>query len=566
MFEPVPVGPALGTAADVAPRGPEELGPDCCRDCDDWSDRLRAAAHLCATLPARDAVARVGVDWVLVVIEGGLVRPGPVALALLSALRPSQLRDDQPARVAMLLERCAQWLTAVQVAFVTEAASPPTGADAARRAEWRQRGWGREEVQTALRIAPREAAERIAVAESLTDDLDETRDAMLAGEVTYRQARVLVEETGALSLAGRRHVQQTLLPLAQHMTLNRWRGRVRRAVVAADAAAAAERRRRARRDRRVTITPMSDGMVLIEADVPAEAGVAVMRSLNRLADRAKAAGHEGTIDQRRADVFVKAICSAGAPSFAADRPASDSGIERSAADSGIERSAADSAADSASECASAANSGTGTGTRTGTGTESSLVGGSVATKPAGTRYGGDMTPLVQITMADTTLFGLDEQPAHLTGYGAIPADLARMLAADGIWQRLITDPRSGALLDKSPHRYRPSQRLADYVRTRAGTCAFAGCAQPAHRCDIDHRVRFRDGGPTTRANLDALCLRHHPAKDDVGWTPVPHEDGSITWISPKGTVHRELPPDHLTEVDPPDAPPDPFDESTPPPF
>ncbi|NWJ70321.1 hypothetical protein HX744_07205 [Pseudonocardia sp. ICBG1122] len=41
------------------------------------------------------------------------------------------------------------------------------------------------------------------------------------------------------------------------------------------------------------------------------------------------------------------------------------------------------------------------------------------------------------------------------GRGPVPADLARALAAGGVWQRLVTDPLSGTLLDVGRTRYRP---------------------------------------------------------------------------------------------------------------
>src|SRR5215475_3438709 len=54
---------------------------------------------------------------------------------------------------------------------------------------------------------------------------------------------------------------------------------------------------------------------------------------------------------------------------------------------------------------------------------------------------------VQVTVPASTLMGFDDQPGDLAGYGPIPADLARELAAEGTWRRLLTDPLSGTLLD-----------------------------------------------------------------------------------------------------------------------
>jgi phosphoribosyl-ATP pyrophosphohydrolase len=81
-------------------------------------------------------------------------------------------------------------------------------------------------------------------------------------------------------------------------------------------------------------------------------------------------------------------------------------------------------------------------------------------------------PGIQVTVAADTLLGLDDQPGHLTGYGPITAETARRLAADssGTWRRLLTDPDTGALLDISQHRYRPSQRLWEYLSARDDVC------------------------------------------------------------------------------------------------
>jgi hypothetical protein len=102
----------------------------------------------------------------------------------------------------------------------------------------------------------------------------------------------------------------------------------------------------------------------------------------------------------------------------------------------------------------------------------------------------------------------------LTGYGPITADTARRLAADqsGTWRRLLTDPDTGALLDISPHRYRPAQRTRDYLAARDDVCVFPTCSQPAYRCEPDHTIPFNQGGRTRRDNLALTCRRHKPSQ------------------------------------------------------
>jgi hypothetical protein len=62
-----------------------------------------------------------------------------------------------------------------------------------------------------------------------------------------------------------------------------------------------------------------------------------------------------------------------------------------------------------------------------------------------------------------TLLGLAENPGQLAGYGAIPASVARKLAADGTWQRFVSDPTTGNLLDFGREKYIPPQELVDYL-------------------------------------------------------------------------------------------------------
>ena len=86
---------------------------------------------------------------------------------------------------------------------------------------------------------------------------------------------------------------------------------------------------------------------------------------------------------------------------------------------------------------------------------------------------------VHVTAPWTTLAGLDDHPAHLTGYGPITAEQARELAADATWRRILTDPASGTVRDVGRATYTPPAALAEFVRVRDGHCRFPGCRHPA---------------------------------------------------------------------------------------
>ncbi|MCP2165939.1 HNH endonuclease signature motif containing protein [Goodfellowiella coeruleoviolacea] len=147
---------------------------------------------------------------------------------------------------------------------------------------------------------------------------------------------------------------------------------------------------------------------------------------------------------------------------------------------------------------------------------------------------------IQVTVAATTLLGLDNRPGELAGYGEIPASVAREIAAEGTWRRLLTDPVTGALLDHGRNTYRPPAALADFVRTRDKTCRFPGCLRAARKSDIDHHVPF-PRGDTSAENLTTLCRHHHRVKHGGRWQSKRLDDGTVQWISPTGRQYSRAP-------------------------
>ncbi len=192
--------------------------------------------------------------------------------------------------------------------------------------------------------------------------------------------------------------------------------------------------------------------------------------------------------------------------------------------------------------------------------------------PALTRRHG-ARPAVQLTVAASTLLGLDEQPAELAGYGPIPAAMARRIAKDdtGTWRRLLTDDH-GRLLDYGSKTYRPPARLAAFIIARDQTCTFTSCTRPA----VDLRpgpsdCRERGRSRRVPGNLHPLCRRHHRCKHLAHWQPQRQPDGSTVWTSPTGHTYRTKPRPLPTTVEPearsPAAPTNAStDDPDPPPF
>ena len=158
---------------------------------------------------------------------------------------------------------------------------------------------------------------------------------------------------------------------------------------------------------------------------------------------------------------------------------------------------------------------------------------------------GRVTVQVRVAVPAGTLLGIDDTPGELAGYGAIPADAARRIAAEGTWRRLLTDPASGGLLDVGMTRYKPPQSLAEHVITRDQTCRGPGCRVPAHRCDLDHTEPFNPEagtGPTSEHNLGPECRTHHQLKQRPGWNLTQAGDGTFTWRTPSGHTYTTRPP------------------------
>lgn len=149
---------------------------------------------------------------------------------------------------------------------------------------------------------------------------------------------------------------------------------------------------------------------------------------------------------------------------------------------------------------------------------------------------------VDVIVNLTTLLGLDQDPAVLVGQGLISATAAREFAADAVWRRLVTDPLTGRVIERSKERYRPSSALSDYVDARDQHCATPGCRRPAAECEKDHRTAFDEGGPTCACNLWPLCKHHHRCKHSPGWTFRREADGSTTVTTPTGHTYSSDPP------------------------
>jgi hypothetical protein len=163
------------------------------------------------------------------------------------------------------------------------------------------------------------------------------------------------------------------------------------------------------------------------------------------------------------------------------------------------------------------------------------------------------TPIaVNLVLSDRALFSHDTTPANLSGYGPIPAEVARGLVSAAATdsrsratlRRLYSHPRSGALVAMESRARRFPKGLATFIGLRDDRCRTPYCDAPIrHR---DHATPHIRGGPTAVANGLGLCERCNYVKENAGWHICTHidETGRHTaeYVTPTGGRHRSKAP------------------------
>lgn len=344
----------------------------------------------------------------------------------------------------------------------------------------------------------------------LDGPMRQTGAALEEGLIDWDKARALVELLDDVPLAVCVEVEAAVLPAAGALTCPQLVRAAQRELLRVDHRDAAERHARARSRRRVSRPRvLPDGMATMTAVLPAEAAVRLDACLQAAAVSAGWGGDGRTTDQLRAnapDAMARAAWGSGSIGPTPGADGSSHGISSPEPDD----------ADA---------------------TTPFTTGGGTAVRLAQTSGRGT---LISVTVGLGTLLGLDDRPGELAGYGPIGADVARMLATDGTWRRLVVDELSGTLLDVDRRRYRPPAGIVDHVRTRNRTCVFPTCSVPAASCQIDHTVPFPHG-PTAAENLGPLCAQHHQLKTHGGFRLRQPAPGSFVVETPTGHLYLQGP-------------------------
>lgn len=158
---------------------------------------------------------------------------------------------------------------------------------------------------------------------------------------------------------------------------------------------------------------------------------------------------------------------------------------------------------------------------------------------------------VQLVMTDRTLLHGEDEPAHVPGYGAIPAGLASDWLRDGgtttvFLRRLYTHPGTGQLVAMDARRRLFDGKLRDPLVVRDQLCRNPWCNAPVRHAD--HVVSHAEGGATSIDDGQGLCEHCNYVKQAAGWRarprPSPHPGAppEVQVTTPTGHTYTSTAP------------------------
>jgi hypothetical protein len=323
------------------------------------------------------------------------------------------------------------------------------------------------------------------------------------GGIGYGHAQTVLDQSQGVEPKELPAFEAKLLDCAAGQTPPQFRVRARRLRENQYPQSIVERQLTAFEKRKVCLEPADDGMSWLAAFLPAENAQAIFTQLSRAARGEQADGDPRTVDQLRADILSDLLLSGGGASSSAGGP------------SGMGRVGRKGASDNGTSCGS--------------------------DDRADARARAKARTEILVLISAETLFGADDQPAEMLGYGPISPQTARRMAREATkWTPVERDPDTEEILRVGRRRKVPSG-LQRWLRARDGTCRFPGCRTNAVISEIDHTKPWAQGGVTDHDNLEHLCRRHHMFKTQGFWKACQPAAGIIEWTSPGGRIYRTEP-------------------------
>lgn len=364
-----------------------------------------------------------------------------------------------------------------------------------------------------------------------------TRDAMLSGDVSPRQARSITEVLSSLpatlATEQRDRAEQILLEKARTVSASGLEQLGRRVLeeVAPEVDAAEDEQRRlevrtriARANRFLRLTPDGRGAVRLEGSLASVDAAGLISVIDGYADAARRALHDAkdrldpraeatTPEQRRADALVAMaaeLCRRGAVESGGTKEQDGHDGRR-----GGGRCAHGVGADADGDAR-------------------------LNARPAAPRGSGPARPRVVVVMNEESLRARAEQAGILESGELIPAGDLRRMCCDADLVPVVLGGE-GQPLDVGRARRLVTPAIRQALSVRDGGCAFPGCHMPDARCEAHHITPWWAGGATALGNLVLLCPHHHgqvePARfwgrgDRDPWTVRINEGGLPEFTPP----------------------------------
>jgi hypothetical protein len=347
----------------------------------------------------------------------------------------------------------------------------------------------RAEVAALLVVSERAAENLIGVSGALAKTLPGTLKALGDGDISWRHATIMVDETAGMDSDSQARLEHQILSRPDRLTPPKFARVLRKTREELNPETIVMRHTAAREDRGMTVDDVRDGM----ADLIIRLGATHAHAIyNKATAGARAMNDpldDRTLDQRRADIITHVLL--------AQVDGEIFGVIPDEWD------------------------------------DTNFV-----------HWYRGITADVAVTVPVLTLLGESETPATLDGWVPIDPITATVLAAEAkSFIRLLTHPETGAILSVGRKRYKVPKDLRRYLQIRDLTCRFPGCSIAAGRSDIDHTLDWQYEGETEHANLACLCPGHHTLKGETAWTVTQAADrsGVLTWTSPTGRSYRTFP-------------------------
>jgi len=512
-------------------------------------------------------------DWVF-------LPPGGALAAALEPVRPQCLSPMAAIEFIKAASRLASWAEALKAGAMAsffrqrkaqEAETPrPEEIDSSGRPVDPERSWAAE-IGAALHLSTNTAARHIETALHLSGPVAATLTALRTGALTWSKALAISEATRGLSDEDAKSVEAHVLKRAASQTNANLRKSLRTQVAKHQAATEADRHREAVRERTCKIVPLPHGMAGLWVVHTADRIQQMWVAISAIADLAKrpTAASKPTAEPPEQLAAASPVRSPAANPSAAT-------AERAGSGSPVADLAAPTSA--VTDRVAPGRSGPATMTELTTpadvhdpssGPSANAKSAEPDQRNAEQRRADVMAdlfghiihngldwlgrrlpdqhrrrPHIEVLIPVGTALGLDNEPCELTGYGPIPAELARRIAEDGTWRRLLTDPTNGVVLEASTTRHDPSRLVTETLLARHPVCAWPGCNRSSRECDRDHGTPFAVTGRTSLAGLAPYCEYHHVIKDTPrwGWKTENHPDGSVTLVAPTGHRYTTVPP------------------------